>query len=41
VVFGVARMYSLLAEGLGGVAEVFRDVESASRWLNRMAAKRE
>jgi hypothetical protein len=40
VAFGMARMYSLLAEGAGVVAEVFRDMESATRWLDRMAAER-
>lgn len=40
VAFGMARMYSLLAEGAGVVAEVFRDLESATRWLDRMAAER-
>ena len=40
VAFGMARMYSLLAEGTGVVAEVFRDLESATRWLDRMAAER-
>jgi hypothetical protein len=37
VVFGMARMYALLAEREGIVAEVFRDVESANRWLDSMA----
>jgi hypothetical protein len=40
VAFGMARMYSLLAESAGVVAEVFRDLEPATRWLDRMAAER-
>ena len=36
VVYGMARMYSILAEGVGAAAEVFRDMESATRWLERM-----
>jgi hypothetical protein len=40
VVFGMARMYSLLAEGVGVVAEVFRDLDAATRWLARIAADR-
>jgi hypothetical protein len=36
VVFGMARMYSILAEGVGAAAEVFRDMESATRWLDHM-----
>jgi hypothetical protein len=41
VVFGMARMYSLLAESVGVAAEVFRDLESATRWLGRMEAERD
>jgi hypothetical protein len=37
VVFGMGRMYSLLADGAGVAAEVFRDLESATRWLDQMA----
>lgn len=37
VVYGMARMYSILAEGVGANAEVFRDVQSATRWLDRMS----
>lgn len=37
VVYGMARMYSMLAEGVGANAEVFRDVESAARWLDRLS----
>ncbi len=36
VMYGMARMYSILAEGVGAAAEVFRDMESATRWLERM-----
>jgi hypothetical protein len=36
VVYGMARMYSILAEGVGANAEVFRDMDSATRWLSRM-----
>jgi hypothetical protein len=32
----MARMYSILAESVGANAEAFRDVESATRWLDRM-----
>jgi hypothetical protein len=38
---GMARMYSILAEGVGAVSEVFSDVESATRWLNRVSAERD
>ena len=38
VVYGMARMYSVLAEGVGARAEVFRDLESAERWLNQVTA---
>jgi hypothetical protein len=41
VIFGMARMYALLADSVGVAAEVFRDVDSASRWLNRIAAERD
>jgi len=34
VLYGMARMYSILAEGVGAAAGVFRDVESAIRWLD-------
>jgi hypothetical protein len=37
VMFGMARMYSLLTERDGVVVEVFRDVESASRWLDKVS----
>src|SRR6185503_9656376 len=40
VIFGMARMYALLADSVGVAAEVFRDVDAASRWLNRIAAER-
>jgi hypothetical protein len=33
VVYGMARMYSMLAERVGAVVEVFRDIDSAERWL--------
>jgi len=33
VVFGMARMFSILAESVGVDAAVFRDVPSATRWL--------
>jgi hypothetical protein len=32
-VFGMARMYSLRAEGLGQTIQVFRDTGSAKEWL--------
>jgi hypothetical protein len=34
VVFGMARMYAILTEQAGARVEVFRDVESANRWLD-------
>jgi hypothetical protein len=37
VVYGMARMYSILAEGVGVNVEVFRDMEFATRWLDRMS----
>ena len=37
VVYGMARMYSILAEGVGANAEAFRDMDSATRWLDRMS----
>ena len=33
VVFGMARMYCILAEGVGVNAEAFRDISTAARWL--------
>jgi hypothetical protein len=36
VVFGMARMYAILTEQVGGRVEVFRDVESAYRWLQEV-----
>ena len=33
VAFGMARMYAILTELVGARVEVFRDVESANRWL--------
>jgi hypothetical protein len=41
VLYGMARMYSILAEGVGATSQVFRDVESATRWLNRVSAERD
>jgi hypothetical protein len=32
--FGMARMYSILTERLGAAVEVFRDLDSAERWLH-------
>ena len=37
VAYGMARMYSILLEDVGANAEVFRDVASATRWLDRMS----
>jgi hypothetical protein len=34
--YGMARMYGILAEPLGVSVEVFRDVGSAERWLNQV-----
>src|SRR5262249_7036114 len=39
VFYGMARMYSVLAESVGAAADVFHDVESATRWLDGMTAK--
>src|ERR1700730_16769144 len=37
VVFGMARMYAILTEQVGARVEVFRDVESANRWLQEVS----
>ena len=37
VVFGMARMYAILTEQAGARVEVFRDVESANRWLQELS----
>jgi hypothetical protein len=34
VAFGMARMYAILTEQAGARVEVFRDIESATRWLD-------
>jgi hypothetical protein len=34
VLYGMARMYAVLTEGVGAAADVFSDVVSAMRWLN-------
>jgi len=36
MLYGMARMYSVLAEGVGASAEVFTDVESATTWLDQL-----
>ena len=36
VLYGMARMYSVLAETVGARTEVFRDLESAARWLDQV-----
>ena len=36
VVYGMARMYSILMEGIGSPVEVFRDVEAALKWLREI-----
>ena len=41
LVFGMARMYGILAEGVGVNAEAFRDMQSASNWLRRYEAQDE
>jgi hypothetical protein len=33
--YGMARMYSVFAETEGAAADVFNDVESATRWLDQ------
>ena len=38
VLYGMARMYSVLAEAVGARTEVFRDLESAARWLDLVTA---
>jgi hypothetical protein len=40
VVFGMARMYSLLVDGAGVRVEVFRDLEAARQWLDQAATAR-
>jgi hypothetical protein len=40
LVFGLARMYALLAERVGVNAEVFRDMQSATEWLGGFEAWR-
>jgi len=35
MLYGMARMYSILAEGVGAAAEVFTDLESATKWLDQ------
>ena len=40
VVYGMARMYSILAESVGITAEVFRDLQSAHRWLQELDTER-
>jgi hypothetical protein len=37
LVFGMARMYAILTEDTGARVEVFRDVESANRWLQEVS----
>ena len=37
VAFGMARMYAILTEQAGARVEVFRDVESANRWLQEVS----
>ena len=37
LVFGTARMYAVLTEDAGARVEVFRDVESANRWLQEVS----
>jgi hypothetical protein len=37
LVFGMARMYAILTEDSGARVEVFRDVESANRWLQEVS----
>ena len=39
VLYGMARMYSVFAEGVGAAADVFHDAESAKRWLDRLDAE--
>jgi len=41
VVFGMARMYGMLAESVGVNAEAFRDMQSATSWLRRFEAQDE
>jgi hypothetical protein len=37
VTFGMARMYAILTEQAGARVEVFRDIESAKRWLEEVS----
>jgi hypothetical protein len=39
VMFGMARMYGMLAEGVGVNTEAFRDMQSATSWLCRFEAQ--
>lgn len=38
-VYGMARMYAMLSEPVGATVEVFRDVDSAERWLDARARR--
>jgi hypothetical protein len=39
VAFGMARMFSILAEGDGVAVGVFRDIQSASSWLKDISQR--
>jgi hypothetical protein len=41
VVFGMARMFSILVESHGVAVEVFRDPQSASAWLDQVSQRRQ
>ena len=41
VAYGMARMYSILVEGVGANTEVFRDMASANAWLQQFDAPRD
>jgi len=38
VAYGMARMYQMLAENVGGAIQVFRRIEDATAWLRSEAA---
>jgi hypothetical protein len=38
VLYGMARMYSVLAESEGAEADVFYDIQSAERWLDQLTS---
>jgi hypothetical protein len=39
--YGMARVYSVFAEGVGALADVFSDIESATTWLDQFDVETE